>query len=56
MAIRADYLLKETAQNLVRNPSLSLATILTVAVSLSLMGVALMVQRGRRPDQYRLQG
>jgi len=46
MAIRADYLLKETGQNLIRNPSLSLATILTVAVSLSLMGVALMVQRG----------
>ncbi len=46
MAIRADYLLKETGQNLIRNPSLSLATILTVAVSLSLMGVALLVQQG----------
>ncbi len=46
MAIRIDYLFKETGQNLVRNPSLSLATILTVAVSLSLMGVALLVQRG----------
>ncbi len=46
MAIRVDYLFKETGQNLVRNPSLSLATILTVAVSLSLMGVALLVQQG----------
>lgn len=46
MAFRADYLLRETAQNLFRNPSLSIATILTVAVSLSLMGASLLVQRG----------
>ena len=46
MAFRADYLLRETGQNLFRNPSLSLATMLTVAVSLSLMGAALLVQQG----------
>ncbi|MEM7272287.1 MAG: permease-like cell division protein FtsX [Actinomycetota bacterium] len=46
MAFRADYLLRETGQNLFRNPSLSIATILTVAVSLSLMGAALLVQQG----------
>jgi cell division transport system permease protein len=46
MAFRADYLIRETGQNLFRNPSLSLATILTVAVSLSLMGAALLVQQG----------
>ncbi len=46
MAFRADYLLRETGQNLFRNPSLSIATILTVAVSLSLMGASLLVQQG----------
>ncbi|MEM7321998.1 MAG: permease-like cell division protein FtsX [Actinomycetota bacterium] len=46
MAFRADYLLRETGQNLFRNPSLSLATILTVAISLSLMGSALLIQQG----------
>ena len=46
MAIRVDYLLRETGQNLVRNPSLTIATVLTVAVSLSLLGAALLIQRG----------
>ncbi len=46
MAFRADYLIRETGQNLFRNPSLSIATILTVAVSLSLMGASLLVQQG----------
>jgi cell division transport system permease protein len=46
MAFRADYLARETGQNLFRNPSLSFATILTVAVSLSLMGASLLVQQG----------
>ncbi len=46
MAFRPDYLVRETGQNLLRNPSLSLATILTVFISLSLMGVALLFQSG----------
>ncbi len=46
MAFRPDYLLRETGQNLFRNPSLSVASILTVAVSLSLMGAALLIQQG----------
>ncbi len=46
MAVRVDYLAKETANNLVRNPSLTVATVLTVAISLSLLGAALLVQRG----------
>lgn len=46
MAFRADYLIRETGQNLFRNPSLTIATVLTVAVSLSLMGAALLVQQG----------
>jgi cell division transport system permease protein len=46
MAFRVDYIAKETGNNLVRNPSLSIATVLPVAVSLALFGSALLVQRG----------
>ncbi|MFV0258639.1 MAG: cell division protein FtsX [Acidimicrobiales bacterium] len=46
MAIRVDYLAKETGNNLVRNPTLTLATIVTVAVSLALLGASLLIQRG----------
>ena len=46
MAFRVDYIAKETGNNLVRNPSLTIATVLTVAVSLDLFGSALLVQRG----------
>ncbi len=46
MAVRVDYIVKETAYNIIRNPSLSIATVLTVAVSLSLLGAALLIQQG----------
>lgn len=46
MALRIDYIAKETGNNLIRNPSLTLATVLTVAVSLALLGAALVIQRG----------
>jgi cell division transport system permease protein len=46
VAIRVDYLAKETGNNLVRNPTLTVATVLTVAVSLALLGAALLIQRG----------
>ncbi len=46
MALRVDYLLRETGHNLVRNPSLTIATVLTVAVSLSLLGAALVIRQG----------
>jgi len=46
MAFRLDYIAKETGNNLRRNPSLTIATVLTVAVSLALFGSALLVQRG----------
>lgn len=46
MAFRLDYIAKETGQNLVRNPSLGIATILTVAVSLTLLGASLLLGRG----------
>lgn len=46
MALRVDYIAKETGNNLIRNPSLTIATVLTVALSLSLLGAALLLQRG----------
>lgn len=46
MAFRIDYIAKETGQNLVRNPSLGIATVLTVAVSLTLLGAALLIRVG----------
>jgi cell division transport system permease protein len=46
MALRVDYLAKETGNNLVRNPTLTVATVLTVAVSLALLGSSLLIQRG----------
>jgi cell division transport system permease protein len=46
VVLRVDYLAKETGNNLVRNPTLTVATVLTVAVSLALLGAALLIQRG----------
>jgi cell division transport system permease protein len=43
---KADYIARETAHNLRRNISLTLASIATVAVSLSLVGGALLVRQG----------
>ncbi len=44
MALKLDYMVRETGTNLVRNLSLTLASVLTVAVSLSLVGAALLVR------------
>jgi cell division transport system permease protein len=46
MAVNLDYVAKETATNLRRNISMSSAALLTVAVSLTLVGGALLVKRG----------
>jgi len=46
MVLRVDYLAKETGNNFRRNPTLTVATVLTVAVSLSLLGASLLIQRG----------
>ncbi len=55
MALRIDYLAKETGNNLVRNPSLTIATILTVSVSLVLLGTALLIRRGVDDTNIRFQ-
>jgi cell division transport system permease protein len=46
MPVSADYIARETASNLWRNRLMTVAAVLTVAVSLSLVGVALLLQQG----------
>lgn len=43
MAIRIDYLARETGQNLVRNWLLSIATVLIVTVSLTMLGITVLL-------------
>jgi cell division transport system permease protein len=45
MAVSFDYVIKETAANLWRNRVMALAAVLTVAVSLSLVGTALLLRQ-----------
>jgi cell division transport system permease protein len=46
MAVSLDYVARETASNLWRNRLMTIAAILTVAVSLSLVGAALLLRQG----------
>ncbi len=46
MALKLEYVVRETGRNLRRNLTLTVASVLTVAVSLSLLGVALLLQKG----------
>jgi cell division transport system permease protein len=46
MGLSAEYVLKETATNLWRNRLMALAAVMTVAISLSLVGVALVIKQG----------
>ncbi len=46
MAVRVDYLARETGQNLVRNAMLTVAAILTVAVSLGMLSAVMLLGYG----------
>ena len=46
MSVNLEYVFRETASNLKRNVSMASAALLTVAVSLTLVGGALLVKRG----------
>ena len=56
MAIKLDYVIRETGTNLTRNVTLTLASILTVVVSLTLFGSALLLQRGVQNANDRFKG
>jgi cell division transport system permease protein len=46
MAVRVEYLVRETATNLWRNISLTVAAVLTVAVCLTMLGVSVLIGYG----------
>jgi cell division transport system permease protein len=56
MAIKLDYVVRETGSNLVRNVTLTLASVLTVVVSLTLFGSALLLQQGVQNANDRFKG
>jgi cell division transport system permease protein len=56
MAIKLDYVVRETATNLTRNITLTVASILTVVVSLTLFGSAWMLNQGVNNANDRFKG
>ncbi len=56
MPIKVDYVVRETTSNLGRNISITLASVLTVAVSLALVGGSLMLRTGIENATARWQG
>jgi cell division transport system permease protein len=46
MPVSLDYVARETASNLWRNRLMTIAAVLTVAVSLALVGAALLLKQG----------
>jgi cell division transport system permease protein len=56
MAIKLDYVVRETGSNLARNFTITLASFLTVAVSLFLVGFSMMVSQGVRNATARWEG
>ena len=56
MAIKVSYLSREVGINLKRNISLTIATVATVAVSLTLVGTAFLIGRGVEDAQAQFEG
>jgi cell division transport system permease protein len=46
VALKVDYVLKETGRNIIRNPWLTIATVLCVTVSVALVGASLLTRQG----------
>lgn len=56
MPINGNYVVRETAANLTRNPTLSVASVLTVFVSLAIVGTAVLVRQGAQNMTKRFEG
>lgn len=56
MAIKADYVVRETASNLGRNITITIASVLTITVSLALVGFSLMLRSAVENATQRWQG
>jgi len=56
MALKVDYVIKETGTNLRRNLTLSFATMVTIAIALTLVGAALLMRQGVANSNKRFHG
>ena len=56
MALKVDYVLRETGTNLRRNLTLSFATMVTIAIALTLVGTALLMKQGVTKSNVRFHG
>lgn len=56
MPLKVDYFLRETGSNLRRNVTLTIASIVTILVSLTLVGVALLIRQGVENTNQRWKG
>jgi cell division transport system permease protein len=56
MALKVDYVVKETGVNLRRNLTLSFATMVTIAIALALVGAALLMKQGVSKSNKRFHG
>lgn len=56
MAVRLDYVLKETGSNLVRNLTLTLASLVTVAIALAFVAVSFLIGTGINQSFIGLRG
>jgi cell division transport system permease protein len=56
MALRVDYVVRETATNLKRNLTLTFATIVTIAIALTAVGAALLARQGVTHSNVKFRG
>ncbi|HEV3226594.1 MAG TPA: permease-like cell division protein FtsX [Acidimicrobiales bacterium] len=56
MALKVDYVVRETGTNLKRNLTLSFATMVTIAIALTLVGAALLMKQGVAKSNVRFHG
>ena len=56
MALKVDYVVRETGTNLKRNLTLSFATMVTIAIALTLVGTALLMKQGVTKSNVKFHG
>lgn len=56
MAVKVDYVVKETATNLRRNITLTLATMVTIALTLTMVGTVKLINQGLERSAARFRG
>jgi cell division transport system permease protein len=56
MALKVDYVVRETGTNLKRNLTLSFATMVTIAIALTLVGAALLMKQGVTKSNVKFHG